>query len=365
MPRPAPQAPRVIDLDRAGAPVLVTGAAGFIGFHLVERLLAEGHRVVGVDSLTPYYDPALKAARLVQLQRHDGFRFHRVDVADMPAVDQVLADARPEVVIHMAAQAGVRHSLIAPGDYLQANLVGFGAVLEACRRHDVRHLVYASSSSVYGATSPSPFDVHEPADHPVSLYAATKRANELMAHSYSYLFGLPTTGLRLFTVYGPWGRPDMAYYAFAEAILDGRPLQLMGDGSAVRDFTFVDDVVEGIVRVADHIPGGDPGWDRHHPDPATSTAPFRVLNIGHGAQATVAEMIAVLEELTGRVALIDRLPTAPGDVPLTHARTEELHHLTGYVPTTDLRDGLASFVSWLAAHRQHRVPLGAPAQAHG
>ena len=336
----------------SGGPWLVTGAAGFIGFHTARRLLEEGKEVIGVDAMSSYYDPALKEARLEELGRFSGFSFYRMDCANDEAMGLLAAQRQPKVVIHLAAQAGVRYSLQQPGAYIHSNLTGFGVVLEVCRRNDVEHLVYASSSSVYGSTGKIPFDVHDEANHPVSLYAATKRANELMAHSYSHLFGLPTTGLRFFTVYGPWGRPDMAYFAFADAILAGRPLVLYGDGSVVRDFTYVDDVVEGVVRVA-HLPARpNPDWSREHPDPATAPGPFRLYNIGHGGRASISDLIALLEELVGATAQVEHQPAAAGDVPLTRAHTEELATVTGFTPSTELREGLTNFIAWLREFRR-------------
>lgn len=344
---------------RAGAtsgissgPWLVTGAAGFIGFHTCRRLLEDGLEVIGVDAMSSYYDPELKQGRLAELRRFGGFSFHRLDCANSEAMGLLAAQRRPRAVIHLAAQAGVRYSLQQPGAYVHSNLTAFGVVLEVCRRNDVEHLVYASSSSVYGSTGRIPFDVHDPADHPVSLYAATKRANELMAHSYSHLFDLPTTGLRFFTVYGPWGRPDMAYFAFAEAILAGRPLTLYGDGSVVRDFTYVDDVVEGVVRVGRIPATPDPTWSTADPDPASAPGPYRLYNIGHGGQASINDLIGLLEELIGKPAIIERREAAAGDVPLTRARTEELQALTDFSPRTPLRAGLQNFVSWLIDYRK-------------
>ncbi|MEE8601596.1 NAD-dependent epimerase/dehydratase family protein [Euzebya tangerina] len=335
-------------------PWLVTGAAGFIGFHLAQRLLAEGIEVIGVDALNTYYDPALKQGRLAKLQQDPNFSFHRMDCANAEAMGLLAAQRRPRVIIHMAAQAGVRYSLHNPAAYVHSNLTGFATVLEVARRGDVEHLVYASSSSVYGTTGRLPFDVHDPADHPVSLYAATKRSNELMAHSYSHLFQLPTTGLRFFTVYGPWGRPDMAYYAFASAIMSGRPLTLYGDGSVVRDFTYVDDIVEGVVRVAGNPTGPNQAWTAEDPDPATAPGPFRLFNIGHGGQATIRELIELLEHLIGTKAVINYQPAADGDVPITRARTDELIQVTGFRPDTELEEGMSHFVDWLAAFRSQQ-----------
>ena len=345
---------------------LVTGGAGFVGAHVCRRLLAEGHAVVAVDSLNDYYDPGLKQARLEQLvapaaDDRGSFRFLRLDVADRRAVLALFAELRPSHVVHLAAQAGVRHSLSVPSDYVQANLVGFANVLEACQvlgdqGRQPAHLVYASSSSVYGGDARLPFDAHDTyaAAHPVSLYAATKRANELMAHAYSHLYKLPATGLRFFTVYGPYGRPDMAYWKFAEAIWEGREIVIYGDGSALRDFTYIDDVVESLVRVADSPPVADADFDPRRPDPATSGAPWRVCNIGFGGQATVEELVELLEDALGKRARRRYADAVPGDVPATHADTSDLTELTGYIPQVALRDGIARFTAWYEAWRADR-----------
>ncbi|HSK21709.1 MAG TPA: NAD-dependent epimerase/dehydratase family protein [Egicoccus sp.] len=332
---------------------LVTGCAGFIGFHVTRRLLEAGDDVVGLDDLNDYYDPRLKLARLAQLP-DDGFRFRAGDVATPGLLDATVAEHQPTRVIHLAAQAGVRQALLAPLTYARSNLLGFVQVLETCARFDVEHLVYASSSSVYGETSRIPFSVHDPADHPVSLYAATKRSNELLAHSYSHVHGLPTTGLRFFTVYGPWGRPDMAYYSFAEAILAGRPITIFGDGSALRDFTYIDDIVEGVVRVADRIPAPDPAWLPSQADPATSPSPFRVHNIGRGEQHTVDEMIALLERALRRPAHRVYAPPQPGDVSRTHAEVDELFAAVGHRPATSLATGIERFAAWLHDYQASR-----------
>ena len=336
-------------------PTLVTGAAGFIGFHVAARLLAEGHDVVGIDNLNTYYDPALKQARLAMLLGRPNFEFQRCELADGDAVASIFERWRPSIVCHLAAQAGVRHSLSAPRAYVQANVTGFLSVLEGCRSHAVDHLIYASSSSVYGSTSALPFSVHNPADHPVSLYAATKRANELMAHSYSHLFGIPSTGLRFFSVYGPYGRPDMAYYAFTEAITSGREIHIYGDGSAVRDFTYIDDIVESIWRLCLLPPRPDAAWSSASPDLATSPSPWRIYNIGHGEAISVNALVDLLEELTGRVARRVHVPEVPGDVPVTHADTSDLAETIDFVPTVALRDGLARFVAWYLDHATRPV----------
>jgi UDP-glucuronate 4-epimerase len=328
----------------------VTGAAGFIGSHVARRLAALEQPVVGIDNLNDYYDPALKRARLEDLATLAQFTFEQVDCTHGEPLADVFRRYEPVKVIHLAAQAGVRHSLSHPMDYIDANVVGFMRILEECRRAGVDHLVYASSSSVYGHTAQLPFSVHTPADHPVSIYAATKRANELMAHAFSHLHGLPATGLRFFTVYGPWGRPDMAYYKFARAIILGETLSIYGDGSALRDFTYVDDIVEGLVRVAADPAVADPEWDRQSPDPARSRAPWRLFNIGHGEQVTVNAMIDLLEDIIGRPARRLHVAAEPGDVPVTHADTEDLQREFGFTPTTGLRDGLERFVHWMRTH---------------
>ena len=339
---------------------LITGAAGFIGAHLCRRLLDEGIPVVGVDSLDDYYSPALKRARLHQLigSGREGFTFHHLDLADRDATLDLLQRTPAPVVVHLAAQAGVRLSIHRPQAYVQANLVGFANVLDGCRRlreaGHLEHLLYASSSSVYGGDERLPFDVHDPstANHPVSLYAATKRSNELMAHAYAHLYDLPSTSLRFFTVYGSWGRPDMAYWRFAEAILDGRPIQLFGDGSALRDFTYIDDVTGPLIAVARHPARGDAGYAPSAPDPATSAAPWRIMNVGYGGQATVLEMIAILERHIGRAARIERLTQSPGDVPATRADASDLRALAGDVTPTPLEQGLGRFVAWYRSWRQ-------------
>jgi UDP-glucuronate 4-epimerase len=326
--------------------VLVTGAAGFIGYHVAERMLARGDTVIGVDCLSDYYDVMLKEARLKRLTPHSQFHFERVDLADRPAIDRVFAEHRPDVVINLAAQAGVRYSLTNPHAYTQSNLVGFLNILEGCRHNSVRHLVYASTSSVYGANTLMPFSVHQNVDHPLTLYAATKKANELMAHSYSHLFNLPTTGLRFFTVYGPWGRPDMALFLFTKAILEGRPIDVFNEGHMQRDFTFVDDIVEGIVRVADRPAAPDTSWSGTSPDPASSTAPFRLYNIGNSRPTHLLRYIEVIEECLGKRAERRLLPMQPGDVPATWADVEDLERDTGYRPATTIEEGVRRFVAW-------------------
>ena len=330
--------------------VLVTGAAGFIGMHVAERLLAAGIEVVGTDNLNDYYDPSLKTARLARLEGAPGFSFRRLDVADRPGMAALFEAGRFDRVVHLAAQAGVRYSLRNPHAYADSNLVGFVNVLEGCRHTGVGHLVYASSSSVYGGNLKMPFSEHDPVGHPVSLYAATKRANELMAHTYSHLFGLPTTGLRFFTVYGPWGRPDMAAFLFVDAILSGRPIDVFNHGDMRRDFTYVDDIVEGVVRLLDRPPQGDPGFDPMHPDPARSRAPYRLFNIGNSAPERLLDFIGAIEEALGTTATKRFLPLQDGDVPATSADTSELEELVGFKPRTDVREGVRRFVDWYRAY---------------
>ena len=325
---------------------VVTGAAGFIGMHVAQRLLARGERVHGIDNLNNYYDIALKQARLERLEAFPGFAFHRIDISDRVGLSALFAAERPQRVVHLAAQAGVRHSLVNPTAYVDSNLVGFANILEECRHSGVDHLVYASSSSVYGGNTSVPFSEHQGVDHPVSLYAATKKANELMAHTYSHLFGLPTTGLRLFTVYGPWGRPDMALFLFARAILAGEAIDVFNNGRMVRDFTYIDDVVEGIVRVADKPATPDPFFNPADPDPATSSAPYRVFNLGNNQPVQLMAYIEALELVLGRRAKKNYLPIQPGDVPVTAADTSELEAWTGFKPRTPINQGVARFVEW-------------------
>ena len=326
--------------------VLVTGAAGFIGMHCIERLLARGDQVVGIDNLNDYYDVTLKESRLSRIADHAAFRFHRVSIEDKEAMAGIFAEEKPDRVIHLAAQAGVRYSLENPHAYIDANLQGFMNILEGCRHNDVAHLAYASSSSVYGGNAQMPFSEHHSVDHPVSLYAATKKANELMAHTYSHLYGLPTTGLRFFTVYGPWGRPDMALFLFTDAIRSGRPIDVFNQGAMVRDFTYIDDIVEGVIRVLDKTATPDPDFDPMNPDPGTSTAPFRVFNIGNGNPTPLMDYIGALEDALGMTAEKNMMPMQPGDVPATSADTSELRDWVGFAPNTDVRDGVQRFVDW-------------------
>ncbi len=326
--------------------ILVTGAAGFIGMHVCQRLLARGDAVVGLDNLNDYYDVALKQARLDRLLPHAGFTFYKVDVADRAGMAALFERVRPQRVIHLAAQAGVRYSLTNPHAYVDANLQGFVNLLEGCRHAGVEHLAYASSSSVYGGNTALPFSEHQNVDHPVSLYAATKKANELMAHTYSHLFRLPTTGLRFFTVYGPWGRPDMALFLFTRAMLDGRPIDVFNHGRMVRDFTYIDDIVEGVVRVIDKPAEPAGGFDPVRPDPATSNAPYRVFNIGNNRPTPLMDYIIALERALGITARKNFLPMQPGDVPATAASTDELNAWVGFRPDTSVEDGVARFVDW-------------------
>jgi UDP-glucuronate 4-epimerase len=325
--------------------VLVTGAAGFIGYHVSAALLARGDSVVGLDNVNDYYDPHLKEARLGRLAEYEGFDFLRGDLRDRSSVDEAFSSS-PARVVHLAAQAGVRHSLTHPHDYVASNVTGTLNVLEACRHLGTEHLVYASSSSVYGANTTMPFSVHDNVDHPVSLYAATKKTTELMAHTYSHLFDIPTTGLRFFTVYGPWGRPDMALFLFTKAILEGRPIEVFNEGRMQRDFTYIDDIVEGVVRVVDRPPAPDPAWSSAAPDPASSAAPYRLYNIGNHAPVELLRFIAAIEAATGRDATLELAPIQPGDVPATYADIDDLVRDTGFAPSTPIEVGIARFVEW-------------------
>jgi UDP-glucuronate 4-epimerase len=326
--------------------IFVTGAAGFIGFHVSKRLLERGEDVVGIDNLNDYYDPALKLARLDILRKFERFEFVRADIADRTAIEELFARHKPARVVHLAAQAGVRYSLTNPHAYTESNITGFLNILEGCRHHGVEHLVYASSSSVYGANTKQPFSEHDNIDHPVSLYAATKKANELMAHTYAHLFGVASTGLRFFTVYGPWGRPDMALFRFTRGILAGEPIPVFNEGRMIRDFTFIDDIVEGVVRVLDKRAEPDPNWSGDDPDPARSYAPYRVFNIGNNRPVLLLDYIAALEEALGRKATLDLLPMQPGDVVSTRADVAELEKAVDFRPTTTIAEGIARFVTW-------------------
>lgn len=326
--------------------VLLTGAAGFVGFHVTQALLDRGIQVLGIDNLTPYYDPTLKQARLDRLAPRNGFSFEPLDIADHDLFLATFEAYRPDIVIHLAAQAGVRYSLDNPRAYARSNLDGFLSVLEACRRVPVGHLIYASSSSVYGVNARTPFSEHDGADHPVSLYAATKRANELMAHSYAHLYGVPATGLRFFTVYGPWGRPDMAYFKFTKAILEGSPIDVYAEGQMSRDFTYVDDVSEAIVRLAALPPTADPAFDASKPDPATAAAPWRIYNIGNHSPVRLDRFIAVIEAACGRPSIKRHLPMPAGDVQATYADVDDLMAKVDFRPDTPIETGIARFVAW-------------------
>jgi len=326
--------------------VLVTGSAGFIGSTLALRLLERGDTVIGVDNLNDYYDVSLKQARLARLTADTGFTDLRLSLEDRAQIAAAFAEHRPDRVVNLAAQAGVRYSIENPLAYVDTNLVGFAHILEGCRHNGVEHLVYASSSSVYGANTHMPFSVHDNVDHPLSLYAASKKANELMAHTYSHLYGLPTTGLRFFTVYGPWGRPDMALFKFTRAILEGSPIQVFNYGKHRRDFTYIDDIVEGVIRVLDRVPAPNPAWSGDAPDPATSSAPYRLYNIGNNQPVELMHYIEVLERCLGREAQKDLLPLQPGDVPDTYADVTDLVAQLDYKPATTVEDGVARFVQW-------------------
>jgi UDP-glucuronate 4-epimerase len=329
--------------DRA---VLVTGAAGFIGFHVAERLLRDGRTVVGLDIVNDYYDPRLKEARLEILQQHARFSLVRIDLTDRASIKSLFTQYRFPVVIHLAAQAGVRYSLQHPHAYVDANMEGFINVLEGCRHNECGHLLFASSSSVYGSNTKLPFSVQDSVDHPVSLYAASKKANELMAHAYSHLYRIPATGLRFFTVYGPWGRPDMAMFIFAKAILGGTPIRLFNHGNMRRDFTYVDDVIEAIVRLMDRPPQANPQWSGDKPDPSTSAAPWKIYNIGNNHPEDLLHVVALLEKEFGRTAVKEMLPMQPGDVPATYADVEDLSRDVGFRPSTKIGDGIARFAKW-------------------
>jgi UDP-glucuronate 4-epimerase len=330
--------------------VMVTGAAGFIGMHVCERLLARGDEVVGVDNLNDYYDVALKEARLARLAPNPRFRFSRLDIADRDGIAALFAAERPQQVINLAAQAGVRYSLQNPHSYVDSNVVGFVNLLEGCRHNGIEHLVYASTSSIYGGNERMPYSEHDNVDHPVSLYAATKKANELMAHTYSHLFQLPTTGLRFFTVYGPWGRPDMALSLFTKAMLEDRPIDVFNHGKMRRDFTYIDDIAEGVIRVLDRPPQANPAFDKQTPDPATSWAPYRIFNIGNHVSVELMAYIDALEQALGKKAVKNFLPMQDGDVPATYADTSELQRVTGFSPRTSVTEGVRRFVEWYRSY---------------
>lgn len=341
--------------------LLITGTAGFIGFHLANRLIARGDYVVGLDSINDYYDTGLKYARLeyagiprdeieygklVASRKHPNYRFIQLNLEDREALHQLFAQEQFDAVVNLAAQAGVRYSLINPQAYLDSNITGFLNILEGCRHHGVKHLAYASSSSVYGLNEKMPFSTHDNVDHPISLYAASKKSNELMAHTYSHLFGLPTTGLRFFTVYGPWGRPDMALFLFTKAILANKPIQVFNEGRMIRDFTYIDDIVEGIVRVIDNAPAGNPAWSGMQPDPATSKAPYKLYNIGNQNPVSLLDFIRAIEDKLGRRAVMELLPMQPGDVAATSADVSDLANDLGYHPATPVKTGIDRFLEW-------------------
>jgi UDP-glucuronate 4-epimerase len=332
--------------------ILVTGAAGFIGFHLAKVLLDRGDEVVGLDNLNDYYDVGLKQARLAQLEGRSGFRFVKLDLADREGVTALFREEKFDRVVNLAAQAGVRYSLQNPHAYVDSNLVGFVNILEGCRHNDVKHLVYASSSSVYGANTSMPFSIHHNVDHPVSLYAASKKANELMAHTYAHLYRLPVTGLRFFTVYGPWGRPDMALFLFTKAILEGRPIDVFNYGKMRRDFTYVDDIVEGVVRTLDNTAQPNPAWSGDCPDPGTSNAPYRLYNIGNNNPVELLHLIETLEKALGKQAEKNLMPIQPGDVPATYADVDDLTRDVGFRPSTSIEEGVGRFVEWYRGYYQ-------------
>lgn len=327
--------------------ILVTGAAGFIGYHLSSKLMENGYQVIGLDNLNDYYDVGLKEARLGQLaQERAQFEFHKIDLEDTDNILNLFHESRPDVVVNLAAQAGVRYSLENPFVYISSNVAGFLNILEGCRHNRVKHLIFASSSSVYGANTKMPFSVHDNVDHPISLYAATKKANELMAHSYSHLYGIPTTGLRFFTVYGPWGRPDMALFLFTKAILEGKPIKVFNHGKMQRDFTYVDDIVEAVARLVTCMPEGNLRWSGAAPDPATSFAPYRLYNIGNNNPVELMYLIEVLESCLGKKAIKEFLPMQPGDVPATYADVDDLAQDVGFRPDTPIEVGVERFVEW-------------------
>lgn len=326
--------------------ILVTGAAGFIGFHLAQRLLAEGNQVIGIDNLNDYYDVRLKLDRLAQLNKLPNFNFVKMGLEEREALHQLFASEKFDFVVNLAAQAGVRYSITNPYAYIDSNISGFINILEGCRQYAIKHLIYASSSSVYGANTTMPFSVHHNVDHPVSLYAATKKANELMAHTYSSLYGIPTTGLRFFTVYGPWGRPDMAYFSFTKAILEAKAIDVFNHGKMRRDFTFIDDIVEGLVRVIDRIPQANSSWSGLSPDPGSSYAPYKIYNIGNNQPVELMRFIEVLEQCIGKRAIMNLLPMQAGDVPATYADVDDLIRDTGFRPATSIEEGISRFVDW-------------------
>jgi UDP-glucuronate 4-epimerase len=335
--------------------ILITGAAGFIGFYVAQKLLERGEQVVGIDNLNNYYDPRLKQARLEILQNYPKFKFYKLDVSDRSVIEELFVKYDFYQVIHLAAQAGVRYSLENPHVYMESNIVGFLNILEGVRHHKINHLVYASSSSVYGANTLQPFSEHHNVDHPVSLYAASKKANELMAHSYSHLYGMKTTGLRFFTVYGPWGRPDMALFLFAKGILNEEPINIFNNGDMVRDFTYIDDIVEGVVRVLDNPPKGNPDWNGDKPDPATSYANYRVFNIGNNSPVKLMDFVEAIENAAGKKAIKNFMPIQAGDVPSTCADVSELEEAVGFKPNTPIQTGIDNFVAWYKAYYKKQI----------
>jgi len=335
----------VLDVNTANK-ILITGAAGFIGFHLSRRLLQEGQTILGVDNLNNYYDPALKKARLAILKKHRNFYFLKLNISNRKAMENLFSNHSFNTVIHMAAQPGVRYSLINPHAYIDSNIVGFMNILEGCRHQKIRHLVFASSSSVYGSNTSMPFSTRHNIDHPISLYAATKKSNELMAHVYASLYKIPCTGLRFFTVYGPWGRPDMALFTFTKAILEGKPIDIYNRGKMKRDFTYIDDIVEGVIRVMNKIPKPDPNWDSNKPDPGKSYAPYRIYNIGNHSPVGLLDFIRILEKNLGKKARKNLLPLQPGDVPETYADIDDIKNAVGFAPSTSIEEGIERFVKW-------------------
>ena len=330
--------------------ILITGAAGFIGFHLAKRLLENGANITGIDNLNDYYEVDLKQARLSQLQKYNNFLFVKSGIENREIVEHVFKAGKFDIVVNLAAQPGVRYSLKNPYSYIDSNIVGFTNILEGCRHNNIKHLVFASSSSIYGTNAKIPFSVSHNVDHPVSLYAASKKANELMAHTYAHLYDLPCTGLRFFTVYGPWGRPDMAYFSFTKAIIEGKPIDVFNFGNMKRDFTYIDDIVEGVIRVMDKIPQPNPAWDRTHPDPGSSYAPYKLYNIGNNNPVQLMRFIEVLEENLGRKAMKNMLPMQPGDVPITCADVDELMKDVGFKPSTKIDEGIKKFVEWYRSY---------------
>jgi UDP-glucuronate 4-epimerase len=330
--------------------ILVTGAAGFIGFHLCEKLIKQDYTVVGLDNINNYYDTNLKISRLKRIEDYHNFKFVKLNIAEREPLSEIFSNEKFDMVVHLAAQAGVRYSLVNPYAYVESNINGFLNILEGCRHNNIKHLVYASSSSIYGANTKMPFSVHHNVDHPVSLYAATKKSNELMAHAYSNLYGIPTTGLRFFTVYGPWGRPDMAYFSFTKAILDGKPIDVFNSGQMKRDFTYIDDIVDGVMRVLLKIPVPNPNWDGANPDPGTSYAPYRLYNIGNNNPVELMHFIKILEQCTGKKANMNMLPMQSGDVTATFADIDDLCKDIGFKPNTPIEKGLKYFVDWYKSY---------------